>query len=210
MVDVYSPKLRVPSLLDRISHRVRNPGFRLDSGLRDGPVALALRDRLAPFSFQESDATLFYPGCGLDVAFPLLILDILADDAKRWSIVTIDDSTASRSLIAGIQRFTGTVDFRMDGEDVIFRWRDKSIRLVHRVGDALSLGSDGCDIFLTRGFDIIHSKDPSFIGRVASKTSRLIITDMAFRSPVGFERLPIPLPDWGFYKSPAVYVRRKD
>ncbi len=206
MVVSHTFQIRIPSFGERLRNWRASPEFIIDADM-DKSLIDGLRVSLSPLAIQKPMVTLFYPGCGADILWPLVILDSIARDAD-WRVIAVDDSDCFDALICGIQAITKNNVFRRDKDKVGFSFNAKRITLEFQKADALSAPIPKCDIFMERAFNIIHSKDPQFISRVASNASYLLVTDMAFPSPDGFQRHVAILPDWGFYKCPAVYVRR--
>ena len=241
----YTFSIAKPTLFEQIQSRCNPPLFRIiDENLR---VLLAphlrepareLRGKIGNAVFptfkKQDSVTLYYPGCGQDLVWPVLILNTIAPGALVWTIIGQDTAPSMGALISTMQTLTGNTfysrisrqnkraakGFEKRLKGARFRFHGKIVDILFSQGDALEqipsqLENEGYDIYFERGFEFCRSQNPSFIETAIAplRTNGLAITDKAFaRIPSGIKQIPLPRgrrhSDWGFYKSPAIYKKK--
>ena len=181
-------------------------------------------------SFKKPSVTLYYPGCGQDLVWPILMIHNIAPSARHWIITGQDTASCMGAFISTMQTLSRNPVysaiysdiFRLNkgGEGARFRFQDRIVDILFSQSDALEdipshLENDGYDIYFERGFEFCRSQSPGFIEGAVShlKPGGMVITDHAFSCiPHGLTSITPPkknsLPAWGFYKHPAVYKKR--
>ena len=180
----------------------------------------ALAESLKHFASDKTAATLYYPGGGLDLMRPLAILDSIHKSAKNWRIVLQDPAESIEPIVGLAQAITGVIPHKISGKDwssksASFHFKDRDITIDLSRSDALHQlppNLDSYDIYFDRAFEIVRIKDESFVARIARglRSGGVAITDCGFKEPTDLERVDTKSTPWGFYKSPAVYRKRKD
>lgn len=184
-------------------------------------AAAALTESLKQFRINKDEMTMYYPGCGQDMIWPMIALQGVAPDSLKWTIIGQDTSDTLGALISTMQTITGQTAFSMinksnDGttQGARFRFKGKTVEIVSSNSDALAgspgIISRGYDIYFERGFDLMRSQRPGFLDEALSalRTGGLAITDAGFpETTKNISKSNTKLPAWGFYKSPAVYVK---
>lgn len=217
------------NLLQRLHNIVNPPLFQIQEDQfntllaphhREPARALLQTSKLPTFNGSRP-IHLYYPGCGQDLVWPLLMLNNIARRAHSWTITCQDPMYSFGALVATCQALTGqhvTTLFSRKKEVMTgarFSFRNKTITILYFPTDALQqiphTLNQGYDIYLERGFDICRKDQPGFLDEAMSnlRPNGLAITDQAFRHiPHGLQQLNHRCTDWGFYKEPRIYLKR--
>jgi hypothetical protein len=154
--------------------------------LSDDYEKLSLLDNIK-LDWDKEELTLFYPGCGSDILFPLLYLDKLFPGVRKIQLNFVDVSNFL-GLIKTILDDVG-INFSesfVEGKDNInFYWKGKLINLtfvqdnVFDYIDKIEL----FDLYFERAFRIMKDDDPDFEQKVVTKLSSdgMIISDSGFQ-----------------------------
>ncbi|MEK6874510.1 MAG: hypothetical protein AABX52_02045 [Nanoarchaeota archaeon] len=210
-----------PTLLDRIRALIAHKNLtvskdKLSCLLHPNLVAISdeFDKQLRRLAMQHEEIVLYYPGCGTDLVWPLLVLQAAGSKAMHWIVVCQDIVNCLDEMIASVQMLTGEIVFektQLSGlSGVRFHFSNRQLTILFLVADiSYIVPSIPCHIYLDRGFEIIRNNIDSFYSRIPLYSRGLFITDAAFATtPKGYSCLHIRLPEWGFYPHPAVY--RKD
>ena len=216
------------TIFQRISNAINPPPFQLHEDqfttllaphLWESAHTLLQKSKL-PTLKGNKPVHLYYPGCGQDLVWPLLMLYKIAQHSTSWTLTCQDPQYSFGALVATCQTLTGQhvtplFSQKKEGMDgARFSYKDKTITIFYFSTDALQdipkTLNQGYDIYFERGFDICRKDDPGFLDE-ALKTLRrdgVAITDHAFRQvPYGLQQVNHRCTDWGFYKEPRVYLK---
>jgi len=220
--------IKRPSIRSRVSSLLWPPEFSLR--LEEIPALLPdhlhtaadkLPDALKPFQMSQKEVTMYYPGCGQDMIWPIIAMQGVAPDALKWTIIGQDITDTIGALISTTQAITGQTAFSMIKKggtgDIVgarFRFKGKTIDIFSSNSDALSclpgIVANGYDIYFERGFELMRSQRPGFLDEALGhlRSGGLAITDAGFPETTRHvSKSKTEMQGWGFYKNPAVYVK---
>lgn len=149
-------------------------------------------DQLPKFSLTNTPS-LFYPGCGSDVLFPLIYLEKLFPKIKEVNFIFVDQED-ELGMIKTILDDIG-ISFKEKKKKLHFYWKDLLVHLefihdnVFRVIDHLA----GFEIYFDKVFRIMREQDPSFEKKVFDKLKKggVLIADSGFQS-FPLKRIAVP------------------
>ncbi|MBS3116889.1 hypothetical protein J4421_04820 [Candidatus Woesearchaeota archaeon] len=146
--------------------------------------ALDLLKGLPPFHLSSDRPLLFYPGCGVDILFPLHYLQILFPRLSQITFFFVDLSH-SLGIIKSVFDDIG-VTFSDKNNILLFYWKNTLIKLCYCQGDVFSILETlpEYDIYFEKAFCIMKEQDPSYESRVYQKLkpNGVLISDSGFQS----------------------------
>lgn len=150
-------------------------------------------DKIKPLKIKNK-LTLFYPGSGADILFPLIYLEKLFPKIKKAKFLFLDLDDSS-GLIKTTLDDLG-ISFSGNKSKIKFYWKGKKIKLNFVSGDIFELIKDiPCfDVYFERAFRIMKEKDSNYEHQVFSKLNQggVLISDSGFRK-VPLKRIEVPL-----------------
>jgi hypothetical protein len=154
--------------------------------LSDDYEKLSLLDNIK-LDWDKEELSLFYPGCGSDILFPLLYLDKLFPGVRKIQLHFVDVSNFL-GIIKTILDDVG-VSFSesfVDGRDTInFYWKGKLINLTFVQDNVFDYIDkiEPFDLYFERAFRIMKDDDPMFEQKVVTKLSSggIVISDSGFQ-----------------------------
>ncbi|MFQ5474866.1 MAG: hypothetical protein ACE5DM_03445 [Candidatus Nanoarchaeia archaeon] len=218
---IIPPKLRRKQLV-RFRQLLKKPEYRI---CREALSAYLLGEEIDAFDhlgisqIERGELAIFYPGCGLDLAMPLLYMKKLGQDAKVINMILADKEIFLEDFTAMMVAFTGNQNYSLDKRRgcVTFRFRDQYVRLICRSIDLMSgLPSElkeGYDVYLERAFEPFRRENRGFLARAFSTLNRegIVIIDAGLDKDLsrGFRRLDVSkkVDALGFYPYLSFYQK---
>ena len=124
--------------------------------------------------------TLFYPGCGVDILFPLHYVEILFPKVDKFLFIFCDiDNTLG--TIETILDDIG-VPFSKSKQQIEFYWKEKKINLQFIEGNVFSIDLPSFDIYFEKAFRIMKDADESYESRVINQLHKngVLISDSGY------------------------------
>jgi hypothetical protein len=145
--------------------------------------------------------TLFYPGCGVDILFPLHYIEKLFPELQEIKFIFVD----ADSCLNGIKTILADVGVTFT-EDLSFYWKGLLVRLEFIQGNVFLMDLPSFDIYFERAFRIMK-EGKSFEEKVVAKLQEhgILISDSGFSSS-GLVRIPVAL-DLSSYKEMFIGVK---
>ena len=187
----------------------KRPKFTLNSNfLSDNiyeDVLLAFNKlKQSNIKINKDKITLFYPGCSCDIIRPLLLLDSLCN-FKKADVILSDQFLSPETIAETMSSLTGIKRFRKTKEKHIFRFKNKTIKIIYKECDSLlEKNLPDFDIYFERAFQLFRKDNDEFIQNIIKRLNKdgLFISDFIDFKNKDLEELKIPkeLNSIGFYK----------
>jgi hypothetical protein len=139
----------------------------------------------------SSTPTLFYPGCGVDVLFPLFFLQHYFLGVQQATLLFLDtDNTLA--TIKTILDDIG-VTFSEKGEFIVFYWAGILVHLQFIVANAFRVDLPHYDIYFERAFRIMKEQESTYEQRVFNNLlpEGMLISDSGY-AHIPLERMNFP------------------
>ncbi len=152
---------------------------------------LKLLDNLPKFR-RDGGLSLFYPGCGSDILFPLIYIDKLFPNIKEVKLIFLD----RLNYLQTIKTILDDIGISFSEEGILkFYWKSKLISLYFVNGEVNSFLEEinGYDVYFEKAFRIMKSRYEGYEGLVYDKLNcgGVLISDSGFLG-LDLEYLPIP------------------
>ena len=155
--------------------------------------SLTLLQKIRPLPLSPEYPILLYPGCGIDILFPLLYFDFLFPQIINVDLIFVDVENTF-GLIKTILDDVG-VSFAEERNRLKFYWKKKLVILEFLQKDIFGFISDSSpfDIYFERAFRIMKDAHPFYERQVFEKLNSggIIISDSGFAN-VPLQRIPVP------------------
>ncbi|MBU0460581.1 MAG: hypothetical protein KKH52_03500 [Nanoarchaeota archaeon] len=142
---------------------------------------LNLLDNLPKFNHQNP--TLLYPGCGVDIFFPLIYLEKLFPKVKQAYFI-FNDLDLTLGMIKTCLDDVG-ISFSEENNRINFYWKNILINLEFIYGNIIEILSkiNSFDIYFERAFRIMKDALPHYENIIFSKLNQsgLLISDSGFQ-----------------------------
>ena len=143
---------------------------------------------------QKKEPRLLYPGCGTDILTPLLYLEKLFADVKKWDLIYVDTSNTF-DILKTILDDVGVFFEEKKDSTLLFYWKDILVTLQFFEQDIFtSIGSfTDFDVYFEKAFCIMKDREQSYEPTVYGNLSQggEIISDSGFRG-LGLKTIPVP------------------
>ena len=142
-------------------------------------------------NLQTLKPTLFYPGSGNDVLFPLHYVEKLFPNIKEIKFIFVDLDN-NLGLIKTILDDLG-VHFSEQSNFIQFYWNKLQINLEFITANVFNLDLPSFDIYFEKAFRIIKDQDPSYEHRIFEKLSNqgILISDSGFQQ-TNLKKITVP------------------
>jgi len=131
--------------------------------------------------FDHNKATLFYPGCGADILFPLHYLEKLFPGIKETKFIFVDVDN-NLEVIKTVLDEIG-VTFSEDKNKIRFYWKNILIDLKFVVADVFEAELPNFDIYFEKAFGIMKRQNENYENNIVKKlnSNGILISDSGFR-----------------------------
>ena len=125
---------------------------------------------------------LFYPGCGVDILFPLIYLDKLFPEINEAKLAFVDTEN-TLGLIKPVLDEVG-IHFSEKGNQISFYWNNKLISLKFITGNVFKILDEikDYDVYFEKAFRIMREKVPDYEEKVVKNLASggILISDSGF------------------------------
>src|SRR3989338_7909977 len=147
---------------------------------------LSLLSGLSKIEYPENP-TLFYPGCGADILFPLKYVELLFPRLRKVTLI-LNDIDNNFGIIKTVLDYVG-VSFAEKKKSLQFYWNGILVDLQFIQGNAFELLPElpAFDIYFERAFRIMKDDHPEYENQIYQKLNPngILISDS------GFQHLPL-------------------
>jgi hypothetical protein len=143
---------------------------------------------------EAQNPTLLYPGCGTDILTPLLYIEKIFSNTKKWDLIFVDTSNTF-DILKTILDDVGVFFEETKNNEIRFYWSDILISLQFFEQDIFSsIDSFDFDIYFERAFRIMKDQVPEYEYLVYAqlRNNGVIISDNGFARQK-LERISVPL-----------------
>ncbi len=143
-----------------------------------------------------AEATLFYPGCGADMLFPLFCTEKLCLLPKKMQLLFIDKEK-SLGLLKTVLDDVG-ISFALTAQGIAFYWKNTLVELIFVQGNVFEKMSEipAFDVYFERAFRIFKEQEPYYEKKVFEKLNLggVLISDSGFSwlSASELQRIAVP------------------
>ncbi|PIN76424.1 hypothetical protein COV17_02530 [Candidatus Woesearchaeota archaeon CG10_big_fil_rev_8_21_14_0_10_36_11] len=145
---------------------------------------LHLLETIPPFELNVPVPTLFYPGCGVDILFPLHYINSLLSHKKEINFLFMDTENCL-GMIKTILDEIG-ISFSAKKNAIDFYWNNTKVHLAFQIGnvfthiDSLPL----FHIYFERAFRIMRDEFPLYEEKIIEKlySNGIVISDSGFQA----------------------------
>ncbi len=145
---------------------------------------LALLKEVPPLSLLNKKPTFFYPGCGVDILFPLHYLEFLFPALQHISFLFVDCMN-NLGMIKTILDDIG-ISFSEHDKTILFYWKTMFVSLTYVQGDVFSSlqSFPDFDIYFEKSFRIMKEQEETFEQKIYEKLKPggILISDSGFQS----------------------------
>jgi len=129
----------------------------------------------------NSNPTLFYPGCGADIFFPLIYVEKLFPKLKKANFFFVDTQECLNLLLTQLDDVN--VSFSQDKNIITFYWKHLLVTLEFIITDVFTMQLPSFDIYFERAFRIMKSEHPEYERWIfdALNPNGIIISDSGFQ-----------------------------
>jgi|SRR3989344_3624668 len=140
---------------------------------------------------KEESPTLFYPGCGADIFFPLIYIEKLFPQIKSITCIFVDREYCLNLLLTQLDDVN--VSFAKKKNKVQFYWKHLHVTLEFIQADVFTMQLPSFDIYFERAFRIMKSEHPDFELNIHASLNPngIIISDNGFQH-VQLKRIDVP------------------
>jgi len=143
-------------------------------------------------TFDMQEPILLYPGCGVDILFPLHYLETLFPETKKARFLFVDVDP-NLQTIKTILDDVG-IHFEEKKNAIRFYWKQKLITLIFIQGniDNVLEALPSIDIYFERAFRIMRDSIINYENKIINKLSNnaIIISDSGFQNS-SLQRIPV-------------------
>ena len=143
-----------------------------------------LLKEISPLSISIKKPLLLYPGCGVDILFPLHYLDYLFPEVNEAKFIFVD-TEPNLGTIKTVLDDVG-VTFEAKNNAVRFYWKKKLITLIFVQGNIFSILDKlhSFDIYFERAFRIMKEDFLWYESKVVDKLNKngVLISDSGFKN----------------------------
>jgi len=135
--------------------------------------------------------TLLYPGCGVDIFFPLIYIEKLFPKVKEANFTFIDTDNAL-GIIKTVLDDVG-IHLSEKKNQISFYWKNILINLEFIQGNVFKLDLPVFDIYFERAFRIMRDKIKDYEDKIFSKLNDggILISDSGFEN-VPLKKIEVP------------------
>ncbi|MFH1275484.1 MAG: hypothetical protein ABIH82_00065 [Candidatus Woesearchaeota archaeon] len=136
--------------------------------------------------------TLFYPGCGVDILYPLFFLEKVFPKLSEIKLI-FNDIDNNLGIIKTILDDIG-VSFSGNETELKFYWKNILIDLEFLRGNVFSMNLPHFDLYFERAFRIMKDQDLRYEFRIYERLNQkgILISDSGFER-FELEKLKVPL-----------------
>lgn len=126
--------------------------------------------------------TLFYPGCGADILFPLKYVEKLFPNLTEINFI-FNDLDANLSMIKTVLDEVGISFAEEENKKINFYWNDALVNLQFVQGNVFETELPNFDIYFEKAFRIMKSYHPEYESKVFTKLNLggILISDSGFQ-----------------------------
>jgi len=180
-IKVNKPK---SNFLLQLKHGIKKPLCILNEKMLDDALTEEQKNAIKeiPFLLNKEKVTMFYPGSGIDLLFPILYLNKITD-AKDITIIFADQNIESETIISLMMQLTGIHAYKKKQNKIIFKFKTKKITLIIQKENVFAKLPEeileGYDFYFERAFDLFRSSAPDFIKKAIALLNEngFLITD---------------------------------
>ncbi|MEK6969365.1 MAG: hypothetical protein AABW48_02975 [Nanoarchaeota archaeon] len=125
--------------------------------------------------------TLFYPGCGADILFPLKYVEQLFPNITEINFI-FNDLDDNLNLIKTVLDEVG-ISFAEEDHKINFYWKDMLINLDFQSGNVFEMELPQFDIYFEKAFRIMKGYHPEYENKIFTKLNLggILISDSGFQ-----------------------------